>query len=57
MIMWYEIAATWESGKTYKYQKEGMIEAMKMVARLKATAEVCYCSDHLVDIKITKVVD
>lgn len=55
--MWYEIVATWESGKTYKYQKEGMIEAMKMVARLKATAEVCYCSDHLVDIKINNVVD
>lgn len=52
--MWCKIIAIYESGKTRSYEVNGMIEAMKMVARLKATSDVVTCKDHLIDYKITK---
>lgn len=58
--MWYRVTAIWESGKTYRYEVKGMMEAMKRVARLKATDEVNaniwnQTNDKLVNCKIEKV--
>lgn len=60
--MWYMITATYESGKVKKYVANGMIEAMKRVARIKATDEVNMNiwnqeKDKLVSCKAEKATD
>lgn len=53
--MWYEVKATWEDGKTRRYEVEGMMEAIKMVDRLKTTSNVCTCKNKLVDVKMNRI--
>lgn len=60
--MWYMITATYESGRVKKDVANGMIEAMKKVARIKASDEVDVKiwnqeKDKLVSCKAEKVTD
>lgn len=50
--MWYKVIATFESGKQLTYEKENLVEALKIVERLKATSEVVYCKDKMVKYSI-----
>lgn len=52
--MWYTITVEWEDGTTRKYQRKGMVEVMKMIARIKATDESCYCKNKMKSYKITQ---
>lgn len=60
--MWYMITATYESGRVTKDVANGMVEAMKKAARIKASDEVNIEiwnqeKDKLVSCKVEKVTD
>ena len=50
--MWHKVIATFESGKQITYEKENLVEALKIVERLKATSEVVYCKYKMVKYSI-----
>lgn len=52
--MWYKITATYEDGTVRTYEKKGLDEAMKMVARIKVTDQVVTCKNHLLSCKMER---